>query len=91
MFEAIYPGHYTLRVTMHPELIATVHQNEFPLIGSVLPESDELTVDANDVIVPSGTRNLAVDIGFRLREEGKYPAVMDTIPTMDWSFGGKKR
>ena len=91
MFENIYPGHYTLRVTMYPELTATAHQTEFPLIGSVLPESDELTVDAEDVIVPSGTRNLAVDIGFKLRKSGVYPAVMDTIPTMDWSFGGKKR
>ena len=91
MFEGIYPGRYTLRVTMHPELKATVHQTDFPLIGSVLPESDELTVDANDVIVPSGTRNLAVDVGFMPREDGVYPAVMQTIPTTDWSFGGKKR
>ena len=91
MFEGIYPGRYTLRVTMHPELKATVHQTDFPLIGSVLPESDELTVDANDVIVPSGTRNLAVDVGFMPREDGVYPAVIQTIPTTDWSFGGKKR
>ena len=91
MFEGIYPGHYTLRVYMHPELMSTTHQTVFPLIGSVLPESDDTIVDADDVIVPSGTRNLAVDIGFMLREEGKYPAVMDTIPTVDWSFGGKKR
>ena len=91
MLEDIYPGHYTLRVTMHPELAATAHQTEFPLIGSVMPESDELTVDAEDVIVPSGTRNLAVDLGFILRDPAVRPAVMDSIPTMDWSFGGKKR
>ena len=91
MFEKIYPGHYTLRVTMHPELKSTAHQTEFPMIGSVLPESDEATVSADDVIVPSGTRNLAVDIGFQLRKDGVYPAVMDTIPTTDWSFGGKKK
>ena len=91
LLEGIYPGHYILRVTMHPELAATRHQTEFPLIGSVLPESDGLTVDAPDVVVPSGTRNLAVDVGLRLREAGVYPAVMDTIPTTDWSFGGKKR
>ena len=76
---------------MPPELAATTYQTEFPLIGSVLPESDALTVDATDVIVPSGTRNLAVDIGLMLREDGVYPAVMDTIPTTDWSFGGRKR
>ena len=61
------------------------------MIGSVLPESDEATVSADDVIVPSGTRNLAVDIGFQLRKDGVYPAVMDTIPTTDLSFGGKKK
>lgn len=91
MLEGLYPGHYTLRAAMQPELKSTVHQTEFPLIGSVLPESEETEVDAEDVIVPSGTRNLSVDLGFRLREEGKYPSVMDTIPTTDWSFGGKKR
>ena len=91
MFENIYPGRYTLRVTMHPELKATVHQTTFPLIGSVLPEEDGLTVDATEIIVPSGTRNLAVDVGFVLRKAGLYPAVMDTIPTTDWSFGGKRR
>lgn len=91
MLSDIYPGHYTLRVTMPAELTATQRQTEFPLIGSVLPESDALTVDADDVIVPSGTHNLAVDVGLRLRQPGVYPAVMDTIPTTDWSFGGKKR
>ncbi len=91
MIESIYPGHYTLRVTMHAELKSTRHQTEFPLIGSVLPESDALTVEAADIVVPSGTRNLAVDVGFALRDAGHYPAVMDTIPTTDWSFGGKKR
>ncbi len=91
MFEKIYPGRYTLRVTMYPELKSTVHQTEFPLIASVLPESKDKTVEANDIIVPSGTRNLAVDIGFALRKKNVYPAVMDTIPTTDWSFGGKKK
>ena len=91
MFEGIYPGRYTLRVTPYPELKSTVHQTDFPLIGSVLPETEDTTINANEVIVPSGTRNLAVDVGFRPRQEGILPDVMNTIPTTDWSFGGKKR
>ncbi len=89
MFRDIYPGKYTLRVTMHPELRTTVHQTEFPLINSIMPEADGLTVEA-DIMIPSGTTTLSNDLGFVLRREGVYPAVMDTIPTMDWSYGGRK-
>ncbi|MBQ8081556.1 MAG: carboxypeptidase regulatory-like domain-containing protein [Clostridia bacterium] len=89
-FEDIYPGKYTLRVTMHSELKATRHQTDFPLIGSVLPETEGTVAEATDVVVPSGARNLAVDIGLALRSPGVYPAVMNEIPTTDWSWGGKK-
>ena len=80
----LYPGEYEMRVTMHPELKATLHQADFPLVASILPESEETTVSFTGVIVPSGQKNLHCDLGFQLREEGVYPAVMDEIPEKDW-------
>lgn len=80
----LYPGEYEMRVTMHKELKATVHQTEFPLVGSILPESKDLTVTVSGVIVPSGKANLHCDLGFQLRKKGVYPAAMDTIPVKDW-------
>ena len=80
----LYPGEYEMRVTMHKELKATVHQTEFPLVGSILPESDELTVTVTGVIVPSGRANLHCDLGFQLRKKNVYPAAMDDIPVKDW-------
>lgn len=80
----LYPGEYEMRVTMHQELKATVHQTEFPLVGSILPESDELTVTVTGVTVPSGKANLHCDLGFQLRKKNVYPAAMDEIPVKDW-------
>ena len=80
----LYPGEYEMRVTMHKELKATVHQTEFPLVGSIMPESDGLTVTVTGVTVPSGKANLHCDLGFQLRKKGVYPAAMDAIPEKDW-------
>lgn len=80
----LYPGEYEMRVTMHKELKTTVHQTQFPLVGSILPESNELTVTVSGVIVPSGKANLHCDLGFQLRKKNVYPAAMDDIPVKDW-------
>ena len=80
----LYPGEYEMRVTMHKELKATVHQTEFPLVGSILPESGDLTTTVSGVIVPSGRANLHCDLGFQLRKKGVYPAAMDSVPVKDW-------
>ena len=80
----LFPGEYEMQVTMHAELKATVHQEEFPLVASIMPESEE-TVVRFTVVVPSGTENLHCDLGFRLRTPGAYPAAMNEIPEMDWT------
>ena len=82
--ENLYPGEYEMRVTMHAELKATVHQTEFPLVGSILPESKDVTVSVEGVTVPSGGANLHCDLGFQLRKKGVYPDAMKDIPTKDW-------
>ena len=84
MISDVYPGEYEMRVTMHPELKATLRQTEFPLVASILPESGELTVSVEKVIVPSGGRNLHCDVGFQLRKKDTYPAAMELIPQKDW-------
>ncbi len=80
----LYPGEYEMRVTMHKELKATVHQTEFPLVGSAMPQDSGLTVIVPSVTVPSGKANLHCDLGFQLRKKGVYPAAMDSIPVKDW-------
>ena len=32
----------------------------------------------------SGAENLHCDLGFRLRKDGVYPAIMDQVPAKDW-------
>ena len=49
-----------------------------------MPESDETTLAFTGVVVPSGAENLHCDLGFQLREEGVYPAIMDQVPAKDW-------
>ena len=84
LFTDLYPGVYTVRVTMHKELKTTVHQTDFPLVASVLPESDELTVEAEGIVVPSNGRNLSCDFGFVLRKAGQYPEAMSTTLPTSW-------
>ena len=84
MISDVYPGEYEMRVTMHKELKATVHQTEFPLVASIMPEEKDTTVVVPSVIVPSGGRNLHCDLGFQLRKKGVYPDAMNDIPTKDW-------
>lgn len=85
LLEDVYPGEYEMRVTMHEEIKTTVHQTDFPLVGSILPESDELTVSVPGVIVPSGGENLHCDLGFQLRKKNVYPAAMNEIPLKNWT------
>ena len=87
----LYPGTYTVVVTVPEELNTTVHREDFPLAASVLPQSEERTVEADGITVPSDGRNLSCDFGFVLRKAGRYPASMQETPETDWSFGGKRK
>ena len=84
MLSDVYPGEYEMRVTMHAELKATVHQADFPLVASIMPEDNGTTVTVPSVIVPSGGKNLHCDLGFQLRKKGVYPDAMNDIPVKDW-------
>ncbi len=81
----LYPGTYTMKVTMHSELKATKQVPDFPLVNSIMPESNDTVVSVDDVVVPSGGRNLNYDLGFVLRNSGKYPEAMKQTPVMDWT------
>ena len=84
-FTDLHPGEYDMKVILHPELRATRHVTEFPLVSSILPDdSDETELFFSGIIVPSGAMNLHCDLGFVLRTEGVYPAIMDEIPEKDW-------
>lgn len=89
-FTNLYPGVYTMRVTMPDELDITAYNTQFPLINSVLTSSEGSTAEG-EVIVPSGGVNLACDIGFVCRKDGVYPDEMMDLPTVDWSYNGTKK
>lgn len=85
LLEDLYPGQYTVEVTMHPELRATRQQNQFPLVASVLPQAEGTTVQVEGIVVPSGGRNLNCDFGFELVTPGQLPASMQQLPQRDWT------
>lgn len=82
----LFPGKYTAEVTMHKELKTTVRKTDYPLVASILTETDELTAQAEEIIVPSGSRNLNCDLGFVLRKNGKYPDAMKNPPATNWDY-----
>ena len=85
LFPELYPGTYTVEVTMPPELKATKQQTEFKLVASILPEVPGTVVRAEGVVVPSAARNLNADFGFVLVNEGVMPQSMQTLPQKDWT------
>ena len=85
LFDSLFPGTYTLEADMPAELVPTIRQSEFRLVASVLEPTQEQTARAEGIIVPSGGRNLNADLGFVLKEEGRYPASLQQVPVKDWT------
>lgn len=85
-FANVFPGNYTMKVTMPKELRATVQRSDFPLLASILPESTDTIIEFDGVMIPSGGRNLNCDLGFALVEADVYPDSMMNLPTIDWNY-----
>jgi serine-aspartate repeat-containing protein C/D/E len=81
----LFPGTYTVVVTMPPELKPTIVQTQFPLVGSVILPAQNNAGRADNILVPSGGRNLSCDFGFVLVTPGRLPASMQNLPVKDWS------
>ena len=81
----LYPGTYEMHVTMPKEVKPTIQQSQFPLVASILPESNDTTVVVENVIVPSNAKNLNLDLGFVLKKKNVYPASIKDVPQKDWS------
>lgn len=84
-FDSLFPGSYSLEVTMPEEIKPTLHQTQFPLVASILEQTDGNIAKAEGVIVPSGGRNLNADLGFVLKQDGRLPASMQNLPEKDWT------
>ena len=87
----LYPGAYTVRVAVPAELQVTLVRADYPLAANVLTEVDDHTAQATGIIVPSAGRNLNCDFGFVLRQEGVYPASLESLSQIDWSFNGQRK
>lgn len=81
VFEAIYPGEYTLRVTAPAEVAPTKQRDDMPMIVSVLTESGE----SIPVRVESDAANYNADLGFVLRKETVYPDGYGEGETQIWN------
>ncbi|MBR2055049.1 MAG: hypothetical protein IJ968_09220, partial [Clostridia bacterium] len=81
----LYPGAYEMHVTMPKEVKPTIQQDQFPLVASILPESNDTTVVVENVIVPSNAKDLNLDLGFMLKKKNVYPASIKEVPQKDWS------
>ncbi len=85
LIDDLFPGTYTVVVSMPAELKPTTIQTQFPLVASVIVPAEGGTGRADNILVPSGGRNLNCDFGFVLVTPGRYPASMQHLPTKDWS------
>ena len=87
----LYPGAYTVRVTLPEGVRTTLRRTDYPLAASVLPETDQAVAEAQGVIVPSAGRSLNCDFGFVPLTDGVYPKELEQLYSTDWSFGGRRK
>jgi len=80
-FNGVYPATYTLCVQWPAEVEPTQQREDMPFIVSVLTQSGESV----PVTVGSDQRNYNADLGFRLVQQGKYPAGYGEGATQDWT------
>lgn len=85
LIKDVYPAIYTLKVTPPEEVKPTARNTQFPMIASVLEETEETTAYAHDVAVVSDRNSYDVDMGFVLRKDGAYPAGYGQGATQDWT------
>ena len=88
-FRDVYPAVYTLQVTAPDEVKPTQRREDVPLAASVLLEGEESVCVTGEVTVESDTDCRNADLGFVLREQGKYPAGYGEGATQDWTKPGK--
>ena len=84
-FRDVYPAIYTLRVTVPDEVKPTQRREDVPLAVSVLLEGDDSVCVSGEVTVESDTDCRNADLGFVLREPGKYPSGYGEGATQDWT------
>ncbi len=84
-FRDLYPGTYTMLVTVPEELKSTRHRTDFPLVNSILPEGGDSMLRVEEIIIPSGSFDMNCDLGFVLKTDGVYPASMRDIPERNWT------
>lgn len=88
-FRDVYPAVYILQVTAPDEVKPTQHREDVPLAASVLLEGEGSVCVTGEVTVESDTDCRNADLGFVLREQGKYPAGYGEGATQDWTKPGK--
>jgi len=86
----LFPGTYTLKVTMPAEVSTTKHRTDFPKVASVLPEGQTGTAQTDTITVLSGKMILDYDLGFVLKKDGKYPASMNNLHQTNWNYKKNK-
>lgn len=86
----LFPGVYTMKVTLPAEVKTAKHRTDFPKVASVLPEGQSGTAETDSITVFSGKMILDYDLGFVLKKDGKYPASMKDIPQTNWNYKKSK-
>lgn len=86
LFTSVYPTETEIRVSMYNEIKPTKMREEYPLISSVLLETEGCEAVSILLQVESGKNNFNGDLGFVLRTPGTYPAAITAPPTQNWQW-----
>jgi len=92
LFEAVYPGTYTLQVTAYPELGITGRVPEYRLISNCLAGGDGTSAVSEPFALQGGMSETGYLLGFVLKPGYAKPAAIVPPPAKDWtgSFTGLK-
>lgn len=85
LFDELYPADYAIRATAPETVKPTRQRGDVPGIGSVLPETEDVTVTSDPVGVSSDRSNYNADLGYVLRTPGVYPQGYGQGEAQDWT------
>ena len=90
LFDAVYPGAYTLTAEAYPELTITTPVENLRVISSCLTDGDGDKAESAEFSVESGGLDMNYNLGYILKDGQSAPAAITAPPQKNWTVNNQK-
>ncbi|MDD3335545.1 MAG: SdrD B-like domain-containing protein [Eubacteriales bacterium] len=90
LFDAVYPGSYTLMAEAYPELTPTTPVEGLRIISSCLTSGDGGKASSDEFSLESASSNMDYNLGYVLLDGQEKPAVISEPELRNWTVSNDK-